>query len=278
MEFNDSTVKDYKYSELKEECFGDKGGSGGGMQFGWGGRYGKSGYMLFYERKVKKPIKFVVPKDKIDQHTDLIYNKETDEHIKLVAYREGVAKEKPNSIFSKVHEDNTKFTFENDVYSLEFFDFIQKIMQNVASFNGGQDQVNKEMRAAAIKVGKRASFDILARCFYNSSIKDFMHTLIAIFEQDDQLVLDFTKSILDIDEGEPIFELLLDCLDSAPRNAIGNLWAWIIAKCKMIEAKELAGDNHEATVSHKFLNILKTNLKVRAAKAWNRFDKYLELF
>lgn len=64
MEFNDSTVKDFKYADLKDECYGDKGGSSGGgmMGFGgWGGRYGKSGYMLFYERKVKKPIKIVVP-------------------------------------------------------------------------------------------------------------------------------------------------------------------------------------------------------------------------
>lgn len=285
MEFNDSTVKDWKYSELKSECFGDKdkgGSSSGGMGGfggwgGWGGKYGKSGYMLFYERKVKKPIKVVVPKEEVEKHQDLVHLKETDEHIKFIPYREGVDKVKPNQIFSKVHEDNSKFTFENDIYSIEFFEFVNKIMQSVSSFKG-LDEASKEMRAGAIKVGKRASFDILARYFYNSSIKEFMQTLIDIFAQDDQLVLDFVKEILEHEEGEQIFEILLDCQDSPPRNSIGQTFAWLLAKCKMIEAKELESDRYEETISHKFMQTIKNVLKGRAAKAWTRFDRYLELY
>ena len=63
MEFNDSTVKDYQFSNLKDECFGDKQTSASAnFASAWGlsGGYGKSGYMLFYERKIKKPIKIVV--------------------------------------------------------------------------------------------------------------------------------------------------------------------------------------------------------------------------
>lgn len=67
MEFNDSTVKDFSTKNIKSECFGDaQGGSSGfGGMGGWGGfsgSYGKSGYMLFYERRKKKPIKQVVEK------------------------------------------------------------------------------------------------------------------------------------------------------------------------------------------------------------------------
>jgi len=102
MEYNDSTVKDYKYSELKGECYGDKGGNsnsgmgGFGGFGGWGGKYGKSGYMLFYERKVKKPVKIVVPKEEVEKHEDLVFDKETEEHIKYIPYRDGVDKVKPN--------------------------------------------------------------------------------------------------------------------------------------------------------------------------------------
>jgi len=63
MEFNDSTVRDFQPSKLKEECFGgDIGSSSNGFGLssldGWGlsGSYGKSGYMLFYERRTKKPL------------------------------------------------------------------------------------------------------------------------------------------------------------------------------------------------------------------------------
>lgn len=66
MEFNDSTVKDFKFEELEGDCFGDKPGSSSGYG-GWGGfgggRYGKSGYMLFYERKKKKDVKILVTKE-----------------------------------------------------------------------------------------------------------------------------------------------------------------------------------------------------------------------
>jgi len=37
-----------------------------------------------------------------------------------------------------VLDDNIKFTFENDIYSQEFFDFLKQILQNVAQF--GQDE------------------------------------------------------------------------------------------------------------------------------------------
>ena len=69
MEFNDSQVRDYKFENLNEDCEGDaetKGGYGGGFG-GWGGgNYGKSGYMLFYERRKKKDLTIVLPCFKVN--------------------------------------------------------------------------------------------------------------------------------------------------------------------------------------------------------------------
>ena len=65
MEFNDSTVKDFNFEKLKEECYGgDKKASNnndslGGWSFG-DTSYGKSAYMLVYERKKKRPIKILL--------------------------------------------------------------------------------------------------------------------------------------------------------------------------------------------------------------------------
>lgn len=130
MEFNDSTVKDYKFENLKDECFGDK-QSQTQQTSSWnnmgGGGYGKSGYMLFYERRTKKPIKIVVPAEQAGNE-GVFKDAKKDEHYKLINYKEGVDTEKPNEIFSKVLEDNTKFTFENDVYSQEFFNFLKTIL------------------------------------------------------------------------------------------------------------------------------------------------------
>jgi hypothetical protein len=61
-EYNDSRVSDWKFDKIKEDCFGDE--NGGSKS--WGGNYGKSAYMLFYERRMKKPIKIVVPEDEVE--------------------------------------------------------------------------------------------------------------------------------------------------------------------------------------------------------------------
>jgi hypothetical protein len=54
-------------------------------------------------------------------------------------------------------------------------------MQNVASFGGVNDAIGNEMRTNSMKVAKKASFEILARCFYNSGIKELINTMIGIF-------------------------------------------------------------------------------------------------
>lgn len=61
MEFNDSTVKNFNFEKLKEECYGGDGKGGNSTDDGWGfgGSYGKSAYMLVYERKKKKAIKIL---------------------------------------------------------------------------------------------------------------------------------------------------------------------------------------------------------------------------
>ena len=175
-------------------------------------------------------------------------------------------------------EDNTKFSFENDIYSLEFFDFIRQILQNVAAFGNSQDEVNKEMRVHSIAVARRAAFDILARCYYNNGIRDLILVMIQIFEQDDSLVIDFTEAMLDCNQGEPMLEMVLDCMDSSARTAVGDLMRYLICKVKLIEKNKLQGEQHRRTASANFLQVLAQNLHVRAAKAWSRFEKYLELF
>lgn len=77
MEFNDSRVSDYKFADLDNDVFGeDKGtktttyGSYGTGYYNMGGgddTYGKSAYMLFYERRRKKDMKIVIADDKVEE-------------------------------------------------------------------------------------------------------------------------------------------------------------------------------------------------------------------
>lgn len=84
MEFNDSRVSDFKFENLKEECFGEKetgnrggnqsymaSGFGGFVSFGGGAGYGKSAYMLFYERQRKKPIIEIVSEEEAKESDNI---------------------------------------------------------------------------------------------------------------------------------------------------------------------------------------------------------------
>ena len=86
--------------------------------------------MLVYERRKKRPIKIVVPKEEAEENKEaVIYDEKKEEYYKLIDYKEGVEDIAPNKIYKQVHEDNKKFGFDNDIYSQEFFEFIRSIMQ-----------------------------------------------------------------------------------------------------------------------------------------------------
>lgn len=156
-------------------------------------------------------------------------------------YNQGVDKETPNDIYKKVFEDNKKFTFENDVYSSEFFDFIKDILTSVASF-AGNDEVTADMRNNTMKVARKVCFDILARCFYNQGIKEIVDIMIKIFEKDDNLSKNFVTALLDSEFGEPIFEILLDCPDIVARVNIAHLFKYLLTQLKMSEKDDLIND------------------------------------
>ena len=137
MEFNDSRVSDWEFSELKQRTFGNEKGANNSSYFGsLGDSYGTSAYMLFYERKVKKPLKILVEKDNVEAEkekgTEVHFEEAKDEHFKLAPYRTAAEGEVANDIYKKVADDNMKFTFESDIYSTEFFDFILQILMSVA--------------------------------------------------------------------------------------------------------------------------------------------------
>jgi len=58
----------------------------------------------------------------------------TGEFVKNVPYADMVAQDQqPNEIFNKVANDNKAFSFETDVFSSEFFNFIKEVIDNVAA-------------------------------------------------------------------------------------------------------------------------------------------------
>ena len=53
-----------------------------------------------------------------------------------------------------------KFTFESDIYSTEFFDFILQILNSVAD-----SDVDNQTKINGLHIGSKVGFEILARMF-----------------------------------------------------------------------------------------------------------------
>ena len=92
--------------------------------------------MLFYERRRKKDLKILIPEENVEKSKEqgivINYDEDKKEYSKMVGYRESANNEAPNEIYKRVFEDNKQFTFESDIYSEEFFNFLLQVLTSVA--------------------------------------------------------------------------------------------------------------------------------------------------
>ena len=292
MEFNDSRVSDWEFKELEKQCFGNEAGNGY-MQ----DSYGTSGYMLFYERRVKKDLKILIADEKVEEEKtrgiDIKFDEDKKEHFKIVKYKDAANDEMPNPIYQQVFEDNHSVSFENDVYSQEFFDFVLKIMKGVADSN------SSAAKDIGLQIGKKVGFEILARCFDNTGLKQLAPVMIDILKSSDKTCTDFMKSLLEDDDAEVVMEILFDCPDMHARRNLIRIIRYLICRLKEIEKDTIIAnefDEIEETYVNiyesqctrirevpkslvlRFMELLKALMPTRAARSWKVIDTYMELF
>jgi len=258
MEFNDSQVSDYKFENLDSEVSGEEvttnqfsgyGGYGGGGF--WGGKYGTSAYMLFYERIKKKDIKLVVPEDQVEEEknngVEVTYNADKKEYTKMVDYRKSAENEAPSKIYERIFKENKAFGFETDVYSKEFFGFLLQVMTRVSEFEGNNDRV----KLAALNIGKKAGFEILAKCAANDGIKDVSQVMIDILKTSDELCATFMRVILDDYDAHDIWEILIDGKSEHAQKHVARVIKFLLCKLKMTEKDLIEAETME-TVNIKY--------------------------
>ncbi len=113
--------------------------------------------------------------------------------------------------------------------------------------------------------------------------------MIQIFKQDPSLIKAFCASIIDHNHGEALLEILLDCTDQLARSTIAYLFKFLLCSLKEIE-KEYLLSGAEETITHdgaivtqpkaicaRYMNLFTSLLYTRVAKAWPRFENFLDL-
>ena len=147
IEFNDSTIRNFKFNDLEEECFGSKeeprmarfdDDYDNGFLLGREGKFkiDKCAYILVYEKTQKKPITFSFDHSNISEK-ELIINNIKEDKLDSVVWKKGedgcdelqvgfydFKQYIPPKLASEIKEDNYKFLIEQHVYSKEFLNFI----------------------------------------------------------------------------------------------------------------------------------------------------------
>ena len=238
MEFNDSTVRNFNFDKLKEETFGEEKTGSGGMESGFGnfGSYGKSAYMLVYERKKKKPIKILTTAE--DHKADpehVLFDEKKNEYFRMSDYKTGVEEIYPSAIYQKVQDDNKKYEFDNDIYSNEFFEFVRQILVAASKHdldNSEEREQSLKVKEKSLLVGKKTVMELLAKCYSNSQIKPLCEVMMDIMKQDVSLCHSFLDSCFKEDNCDYLMSVLLDCSDQTARVHVGNLVKFIVNQLK----------------------------------------------
>lgn len=263
-----------------------------------GDSYGTSAYMLFYERRVKRDLKIIVEEDKVEETkakgVDVAFDEEKKEHFKMSPYRNAADGETANDIYTKVFDDNMKFTFESDIYSTEFFDFILQILQSVA-----ETPVNDTTKLNGLKIGTKVGFEILARMMINPGIEKVGQVMIDILKSQPQITKPFIEKMCSFAESEVLWEVLLECNDKNAQKHLSRVVKYALCQLKMDE-KELALSQAMDTYTEKvtqddgteveeerqvpkavcvrfMFNMVKL-LEERAPKNWRKFDAFIDIF
>lgn len=299
MEFNDSRVTEWDFKDLKSKTFGNEAKSGGAGYFSsLGDSYGTSGYMLFYERRVKKPLKIIVPDDQVEETKakgiEVTYDEEKKEHFKMSPYRTAADGELANDIYTKVAEDNSKFTFESDIYSTEFFDFILQILQSVAD-----GEVDDATKLNGMGIGVKVGFEILARMMVNPGIERVAQVMIDIMKSRPEITKGFIEKMSDLPNSEVLWEVLLECGDKHAQTHLARVVSFALCHLKLQEkdaalsqemetvqkrftdsdgVEHSVDEEHSKSACIRFLIMMTSLLSERAPKNWRKFDAFLEIF
>jgi hypothetical protein len=102
-----------------------------------------------------------------------------------------------------------------------------------------QGELLESAKKNAITVGKKTILELLAKSFYNTSIKSLVEALIDVLNRDEALCQLFMEQCFKEDNCNYLIEILLECSDSTARTHVANLLKFVLNKLKMMEKDSL---------------------------------------
>lgn len=166
----------------------------------------------------------------------------------MCQYRSAANNEKANEIYKKVLEDNSKFTFESDIYNTEFFEFILQILQSVAD-----SEVDNTTKLNGLKIGMKVGFEVIARLMMDAGIDKISQVMVDIMKSRPEITKVFMEGMCNLSQSEALWEVLLDCVNKGRKSSLAHVLKYALCQLKM-EEKEIAMAQEMLTITTKVTN------------------------
>ena len=263
----------------------------------------KNAYMLVYERKLKTLLKRLVPKEEAEKQLkgekalecentalarvgQVYVDPKKDEFFTFAGFHDARAKV-ASGLFQEVWEDNNNFLFERQIYSLEFFKFVQDIFSESYSLIPALPRPSAgEIEASMTRIAAKVIYDVLAHAYYNSTIKPLTDQLIQLFTRSDVAANEFISFVLQDSLRDTMF-ILTKCPDKDARVAVGRLITEVILTMLPKEGPEFMVyevEQHENRRVYKYktnvgklLYLLLNVVNGELAQNWPRFEQYFNI-
>ena len=269
----------------------------------------KNAYMLVYERKQKSAIKRVISKAEVEslqskqgndnqiiECEDSAINRaepgkichvaKNDEYITYVDYYDY----NPSlgmTYYEEVFENNSQFLFERQIYSKEFFKFVQEILTESYELLPSLKLEDKSvLEVCMCRVATKVIFDVLAHANSNELLKPLSEKLALLLSENEAAADSFFDYILESNMSKAKL-ILHKCSDKKVRNVIGNLISDVIVKMLPKQGKqyteyEVETVNNVQTFKFKtkigtLINCFINGIDNDLSRNWPRFEQYFAI-
>ena len=269
----------------------------------------KNAYMLVYERKQKSTIKRVITKADVESLQSgkgnenpvieceesalsraapgkICHVAKNDELITYVDYYDYNSSFSMN-YYEEVFENNSQFLFERQIYSKEFFKFVQEILtESYELLPSLQIQDKSVLEVCMCQVATKIIFDVLAHAYSNELLKPLSEKLSHLLSENEMAADSFFDYILEGNMSKAKL-ILHKCTDKKVRNIISNLISEVVIKMlpkqgnKYTEYEVVTVDNVQ-TFKYKtrigsLLNYFIKGIDNDLSRNWPRFEQYFTI-
>eukprot|EP01022_Parablepharisma_sp_SALTPOND_P025670 TRINITY_DN602_c1_g1_i1.p1 TRINITY_DN602_c1_g1~~TRINITY_DN602_c1_g1_i1.p1 ORF type:complete len:1870 (-),score=221.62 TRINITY_DN602_c1_g1_i1:13785-19394(-) len=264
----------------------------------------KNAYMLVYERELKTPVKKLLVKDEVAKLKEnstailacentaqpraavgqICFDSQKNEYYTFADFYD-VQPKVPEGLSKVVQEDNANFLFERQIYSPEFFKFVNDIFsESCALLPSLKGEEKTQTEKSLANVGIKVIFDVLSHAYHNTSIKTLTKQFIGLLYESTSALGQLLAFIKD----RFIAEVLLTfykCPDKDARVAVKDLISnAILAAIKNEEAAKTAPEADKYEEAKKLLFyacriiiLMISNVNNDLAQNWGRFEQFFEV-